>query len=322
MKTFTNIFGLFTAFIAATGAFCKVFHFPGGNIFLILSVGLLIPLFFLFIMISTYKERKVIAPLIIIGFFLLFFLVGSLFLLMHWPGGSALTFLTFIPLTFTLLAFSVVYMSKKPEERKLNPTVLIFSILAVSLLYASLYRSTTKGTLVGHLIAAENGKQITKDFQLANKEKINALDSSKVHVFQSSNIHGLTIQIVDYCTNLNRTLCQDADGDYENLERVPGLDHTDLSYYRLTSDNTILELGDRFQNLTNQYNSLNISEESKQKIREILSFKSFDEISEGEEWQTFYFNNTPVISSIATLISFQNKVLLAENIALTELSKK
>ncbi len=72
------------------GILFKIMNWPGYDIILIFSLGLLIPIYFLVTMISEFKsgDNKLFSVLFFVSIFLI--VNGGLFKLMYWPGSDSL----------------------------------------------------------------------------------------------------------------------------------------------------------------------------------------------------------------------------------------
>lgn len=77
------------AIIVILSTLMKMFHVPGGSVFLILSILTLtilyFPLGFYFLSDKSYKENTITS--IIFGWLLSVCFVGIMFRIMHWPGA-------------------------------------------------------------------------------------------------------------------------------------------------------------------------------------------------------------------------------------------
>lgn len=142
MKNSIYVLGIMTAYLMMAGTLCKVMHWPGANIILVLGSALFSFVFLPIALLNSYREMKQYGLL----HWVTFIVFGSgmlsiLFKVMHWPGSNMLLQLCF-PLPFVL--FLPVYLYQTRHEKKVNDTqfqAILFGLtfIAVFSVLLSLY---------------------------------------------------------------------------------------------------------------------------------------------------------------------------------------
>lgn len=313
MKRFAEVFGLFVAFIIAIAAFIKAQHFPGSALLLIFSLGLLLPLYFLFTLIIRFKEKKAAVGLIAPGIFAGIFVLGVLFSLMHWPGGLALSYLGFLILALILFILALVNIFRKPEEQKLSPTVLVFTIIAISLVYVGMSKNVSKGNLVSNFLAADNETKLCHFIALQNSSLFDQMDSTRKPVLQ--NFRNVAREFANFIEEVKDRVLLDANDQqpYKSYADIKYIDATDIADHILQGNNYTNELKMKLDQFKNEIDRLPLSQGEKTDLLKGFDFRKLEKFSAGGDWTEAYFKNATVISAVATLSALQAKVLMCEN---------
>jgi hypothetical protein len=129
MKNILNILGIVVFYL---GVIFEIMWYPGSDLLLIISLGLLIPTIFIVNLIHEFKkgESKLLSSLFF--FALLLLSHGVLFVLMHWPGFVIL-------LIFSFTFFSVYSLLRSFLKRK-DFYDIPFSILYITFLCGMLFK--------------------------------------------------------------------------------------------------------------------------------------------------------------------------------------
>lgn len=321
MKRFADIFGLFIAFIIAVSAFIKANHLPGSALLFIFSLALLLPLYFLFTLIIRFKEKKAAVGLIAPGIFAGIFVLGVLFSLMHWPGGLAISYAGFLILTLILFILAVINISRKPEEQKLSPTVLIFTIIAISLIYVGMSKNVSKGNLVSNFLAADNETRLCNYIKGQNGVLFDQLDSVKKPALR--NFRKTATELSDFIEGLKDQVLLEANNHqpYRSYAKIKYIDDTDIAGYILQRNNHLSDMKVKIDDLKNEIDRLSISQNQKFELLNLFDFRDLQNFSTDGDWTEVYFKNVTVISAAATLSALQAKVLMCENSVYTEFIK-
>ncbi|SCY88424.1 GldL-related protein [Flavobacterium caeni] len=101
------------------GLLFKLLHWPGGSFFIIISLGILMmvyfPFGFYFLSGKTIKDQNAAAS-IFAGMFLSTPVVGILFALMHWPGAMMMLMIGLMgAVPLTIVVFILRSQKNKPE---------------------------------------------------------------------------------------------------------------------------------------------------------------------------------------------------------------
>jgi hypothetical protein len=114
----------------------KLFHWPGSDLLLILSLGLFIPIFYLSELVSRWKSTPS-KFLILVNFLALFTLMeGILFKLMHWPASDLILTLSFaclLPVYF--ISKGIIY---RKDRKGILLNALFHSIFSICILFVFL----------------------------------------------------------------------------------------------------------------------------------------------------------------------------------------
>lgn len=313
MRRFTDIFGLFVAIIVAASAFIKANHFPGSALLFIFSLGLLLPLYFLFTLIVRFKEKKAAVGLIAPGIFAGIFVLGVLFSIMHWPGGVALSYLGFLILTLILFILALINSFRNPGEQKLSPTVLAFTIIAISLIYAGMSKNVSKGNLVSNFLAADNETKLCNFIKLQNSSLFDQVDSTKKPALQG--FRSRATELTNFIGEVKERILLDANNHqpYKSYADIKYIDATDIADHILQVNNYTSELKIQIDQLKNEIDRLPLSQNQKLDLLKRFDFRELERFSAAGDWTEAYFKNATVISVVATLSALQTKVLMCEN---------
>jgi uncharacterized membrane protein len=117
--------------IAVLASLLKMFHIPGGSIFLVLSLlGLAFcyfPFGFYFLSDKSYKENTLTS--VLFGWLLSVCFIGILFRIMHWPGAMIMNIVgTMSALPLSIFAYSK-YKSSNQENMVYFRNLLIRSFI-------------------------------------------------------------------------------------------------------------------------------------------------------------------------------------------------
>lgn len=313
MKRFADIFGLFVAAIIAISAFIKANHLPGSGLLFIFSLGLLLPLYFLFTLIVRFKEKKGAVGLIAPGIFAGIFVLGVLFSIMHWPGGVALSYLGFLILVLILFILTLVNTFRKTGEQKLSPTILIFTIIAISLVYAGMSKSVSKGNLVSNFLAADNETKVCNYIKLQNSSLFDQVDSTRKPTLQR--FRNRATELANFIEEVKDRVLLDANDQqpYKSYADIKHIDATDIADHILERNNYTNELKIKIDQLKNEIDQLPLNQSEKTSLLKRFDFRELEKFSANGDWTEAYFKHATVISVVATLAALQAKVLMCEN---------
>lgn len=322
MRRFTDIFGLFVAIVIAASAFIKANHFPGSALLFIFSLGLLLPLYFLFTLIIRFKEKKAAVALIAPGIFAGIFVLGVLFSIMHWPGGVALSYLGFLILTLILFVLALINSFRNPGEQKLSPTVLAFTIIAISLIYAGMSKNVSKGNLVSNFLAADNEAKLCNYMKLHNGSLFDQIDSTRKPALQS--FRNTATELANFIEEVKDRVLLDANDHmpYKSYADIKYIDATDIADHILQTNNYTNELKIQIDQLKNEIDRLPLNQDQKLDLLKRFDFRELEKFSAGGDWTEAYFKNATVISVVATLSALQAKVLMCENTVYNQFTYK
>jgi hypothetical protein len=127
-----NFLAIFSSALLLIAILFKVMHWPGSDTLLITSFGILLPLYFLFALISEWREgqNKILSILFFFSVFI--FLIGILFRSIHWYGGDLM-------LIVSCASFGIYQLLKAFSSNKKDfltiPMAFAHSILLIGVLF-------------------------------------------------------------------------------------------------------------------------------------------------------------------------------------------
>ena len=130
-KKWTHFVGFFGTFFLSLSFLCKIMHWPGANILILLGIGLISLVFLPMIMINKLKDKSNTTPayvfiLAILG--LILYVVAIFFKVMHWPGASMMILAGSVLLVF--IAFPIYVVKAYKEETNVTDSF-IFIVVAM-----------------------------------------------------------------------------------------------------------------------------------------------------------------------------------------------
>ena len=323
MRIFTTIFGLLAALVLAFSSINKMMHWPGGSLGLIIATALLIPIYLVLVLITVAMQRKkVLGTLIPIGFFVVIFLIGTLFCLMHWPGGKVLSLFSLLLLIPLVFVFTIVHTSKKPENRVISPDALIMVLMFCSLVLSAMYRSDALGSLNGSILSNENEIAAYKMLTETNHDLRATIESTKAQ--EAEEIEKAVQEFVIYVGNVKHDIGVEANGgeEFSSYDQISNLDSPDIGSFMMQSQERVSQLTLLYDKAAQLLKKASINASEKKRVEDALKLTIPTFMDNSEGWQDVYFRNKTVISIEATLSALQTKVSLAENIVLRQFQKQ
>lgn len=126
------------AIIVILSTLMKMFHVPGGSVFLILSILTLtilyFPLGFYFLSDKSYKENTITS--IIFGWLLSVCFVGIMFRIMHWPGAIVMNIVGSMTALSLAIFIYFKYKNSNHENMVYFRNLLIRSLILFILSFA------------------------------------------------------------------------------------------------------------------------------------------------------------------------------------------
>jgi len=308
MKKSVFISGIVCANLMLFGSMFKVFHWPGANVMLVLSILLFCFHFLPFALINNYQNQQEKKHMLLhVVTFVVFFIsmMGVLFKIMHWPGASVFLFLG-IPLPFVLFLPVYLYQTRKEKNNSsVNFLGIMFGLTFLAVFSVLLALNVSKDVLNRFVLNLNNYNDLTTSVNIQSKqnnlkEKSNNLDNY---------IEDLKCELL---TLTNNNVCNQ-NGKVVTLD--PGtlinLDNTSIPKGVLLGDNEskLAELKKQINGFTT---SVLASPEIKQQLKELT--KSLFDLSDQNSvsWEQREFAGFQLVVVLDVLSQIQSNARLIE----------
>lgn len=140
MKNRGKVLGFSIAVLTTLSVFFKLFHLTGASLIIVISLGMLFPIYLIINIVSMIKDSKFSIEIIILGIFFLIFTIGLLFIIQHWYLGELIYGFGFILLLLTLFIFLFLESKKKNNEVKIPVLLLVLFIIFIDIITVLLCR--------------------------------------------------------------------------------------------------------------------------------------------------------------------------------------
>ena len=318
-----------------TGFLLKIQHYPGSGILMVLGYSILALILIPSILIALLRDEnsKNLRVAYIIGAIsMIFYLLGQLFKLQHYPGASVLLIAGALGLTTIFLPVYAYKTFKNSENVKAGFIYLCFGIFFFNIfsfmlsMYASIdvlrpiVIQCNENVKTTNLLESTNDKLYNK---LISENKINdTLAKAKMKTVKLK-----SDELCKYIENIKDTLIsvtenisnEDAAREAKDVSTIMFKDNYDFpTYYMIEKDNNgkAFELKSKIEKYKNDLISLvNLNETEKNIIHKMLKTpkETFDNDGIHFSWEQENFFRTPLISVENTLSSLQRNVRISEN---------
>lgn len=318
MKKSTEILGMILALVLAIGSIFKANHYPGGSFFLSLGLGVLFLPFLILLAIDTYKEKKRPGPISAICASALIYLIGFLFLILHWPGGRFLAFTGLVLLLISLLVLCINEFFKEPEKRMFSIINISLIAIGASLIYIASFRSDSKDVFNGYITINENMVKTNQIFTTVNKSYYDSLAGTNP-VY--SDLQQKTSALVNLIEDIKTELTSRAGGDRSsaNPRSIKQYDNVDIPAQLLIAQGK----GQKIKEEINKYKEFILTNNrifhSSEIIENLLDTQvSAPSRGEVNSWVDSKFNHIPVVCVISVLSGLQSNILSCEFVVLSQ----
>jgi hypothetical protein len=175
MKKLIYLSGIVSANLLLVGSLFKVFHWPGANLLLGLSILIFCFGFLPFALRSSYLNKPQTSSkwIYIVAFIVFAFcLMGALFKVLHWPGAGLLLLIS-VPLPFVLFLPVYLYQTRKAKNQSMvNNLGVFFGLTFLAVFSVMLTLNVGVGLLEGFALNSLNNEKNEK----FNKEILNAVN--------------------------------------------------------------------------------------------------------------------------------------------------
>lgn len=307
-----KILGIISALIVIACAILKINHIPGANIGLILSLGLIFPVYFIINIVNVCKNSNLKIPIAILGYLFLIFTTGFVFMIMHWPGGILLFKIGF---SLTVIMLIVLFILNF-KSGKISTLFIILFILLMGMIHFSLFRSVSRNIIHGFEQTNENYTATKTILTCQNDSLVARLDSSAIHLIE---IHKATNRLIASIEDIKQELAKKASHNQaiSDYSKIINKENYDITNEVMLNRNTALHV----KKLLNDYcEKLILTNPDKNTVEQIKLLLNTNDCrtkdGELENWETSQFNYAPVISAISTLTCLQVNVLISESLLL------
>lgn len=307
MKKLIYISGGAFASITWIGSFFKLLHYPGASILLIIGILGLISIFLPVALINKYQSEKTKKWLYISLFVSVFItFLSALFKIMHWPGASILLIFA-VPLPFLFFLPVYMYHTLKENNKSLNSfmlgTLLVILISIMSSLIAVSVSFDVKNGLYNIYKAKQDNLKMTE---------IQTNDSSDVFTVNTFELNkyfeDLKIELIGFLTDEPEKIMKDGNIDIDALKMIGD---SDRAYKFFEGDDNKLEkIAIKVEVFLNDVEkNSNLTDEEKTIVYQMLT--STKEAKIPDYWQTSFFDNKTLITSLNTISQIQEGISFA-----------
>ena len=339
MKKFMYILGTIAPSLLIIGAICKLQHWPGAGVLIVLGSFLLaavyLPVFAMVSMRDTRKrEKKVNKTLYVAGVITGFiFITGVLFKIMHWPGAGVSLTVSVLLTVVVFIPILVIHALKDKENQVQNFSILIFvlSFMAVNIMVFAL--KVSKNVMQSMRVSAKENMMTSRMLESGNTLVLIAADMDSTlspdRLDQANFIHKKTDALDNYLQEIMVDIVQASHKDNHlaiNAKGFIDLDKTDQLDNHKSTDLVIfgseLEIGkgEELVEALEMQRELLLSyagAELDGVISEMLELSS--KYPEHYSWLDVTFRQAPMISAMISLSNLQFKIHFLEGMILKEM---
>lgn len=331
---FLKFSGLLSSVIALLGILFKVQHWPGANIALaggLLMLGLVFLPSLIFARISDDKGEGKRAAYLVGLFAGLFYIVGFLCKLMHWPGAGIAIFVAIILFALVFIPlFALAHYKYESHVRGHFIFVIVASMMAV--MFLSLAALTvSKDALSEFAVVDKQMLKVVDDLADKNNDLVlNMLNTSAADGMVAS-VHQKTGEIESWIDDLKRELVLATEpenaaalaGGGVDLQMILRKDANDIPGQILIVEGRAKQLLEKIQ----EYKAYLLSASDDAGLASKLDMLlDVSEVRVADDhvvpWETATFEHRTFVSNLNTLTTIQIELRLAEKEFLNSVSGK
>ncbi len=317
MKKATSIFGGLASITITIAVLLKYHGIVGGNIFMVFSCGLLVPIFLILKGISMTMVTKSPFP-VLVSFFTTLLNIGILFLIQHYVGGMLIYRFSFYILIIVLFTWYFVELFKKQEKRSISLSSISLLILFCTITFGFGNRAINDSVRNGLIQCNTNFEFIDSEITKIGKTNFDNLDTANLQ--QLNEFNKKTQNLIDNIEALKVELATTANqgNPYSNINEIISITNYDINnviMFPYGKEGKADELRILADNYYEYCLNLIKGTELQSKINNYIDIKQdFILKDKRANWQMYYFYNMTVISSISNLTAMQVKIRLFENL--------
>jgi len=317
MNKTANIIGIVGTAFLFLSFLMKAGHFPGASIFLLLSLAIIVPLFFVLQGIASAKTNATHGFEAALGFSLVVLSLGTLFKALHWPGASIMFTVGFGGLLITLLVSLFFSLKKEEFQYKIKAHNVLTILLAVTLIATMYFIPRSQEAENFDKTFVENqlsSRKMAADFTIPLKNiDSTKIETAEIFMKQSS-------KIIEQIDSIKTQLLQ-----HSNTSNFSELDNNQRNDYNTVGMLMIVEAkGLLLKKLLNEHKTFIEERESIFNLKEqteLFITTSDKKYNDGEilPWEIYMFEHKNVTTTFIILNEIETKVLLLRYMALSGL---
>lgn len=316
MKTEAKILGLIAAILLCLSVVAKIEHLKGASLGLIISLGLLFPIYLILNVINLVKSKRYSLSIVPLGISFVVFTIGFLFLIMHWAGGVLEFQLGFVASIISLFVVYLTERGKAAEERRFPFLFIVLSIVSVSMIYLGSFREVSCSLLNGFVTANESSTQTKETLIQITEYSVSRLDSASENI---KAIHDTAIKTINSIEEFKQELAKRANDNelVESYSSIRQKGNSEITNQLFLAERKGAELKVLMDNFCAQLVRLNLDDATKNRVRRQLNTNDpppYD--GNMQTWEEGKFENVPVMAAIATLSGIQVDILASELLVL------
>lgn len=340
-KPLLNFSMLIGGIIFMLGVLFKTMHWPGAPTLLALGWGIILGLFMPILLINKLREEsstkeKWISVLGVVA--LVFFELGVMFKMFHWPGASVLLFVGSILLVGI---FVPLYSKLKFNESSssIGKYIFLITISMYAVVLSIMLAMNVSSNILGHYVNTDSNARMISGYYQQKKIRLYTLFNSlpdSIRVNRDPFIKKLNVKSESVCNEIERiklelvkavnSLSQEqAIKSLERPAQIDKKDNYDWVNHLMIGENqngfgsSLKSEIEKFRK-TVVDDSL-VNEEMKVRVKSILNTDG-QEVPEGNlNWEGRKFRNNPLMSSLTELSKIEKNVRMIECEVIENLSK-
>ena len=321
MKNKIYYFGIAATLLTSGGGLCKIMHWPGAGIMLLVGMIILALVFLPLAFKSSFKaepNKKLKTLYILAAIILAFDFISMLFKIMHWPSANILVMISIPFPFFVLLPF---YLLSNSNDKEINygnfVAVMFFFVYCAainSLLTLSVQREIIDGFVKSAYSFEGQASAIIENANLyGNQQKMDVVLNNK-YIIENNKIASEATKLCTKIDEVKKMLIINGSGNAPQV--LKSNDNTDLWAIKLKDSKPNIELY-YITELKNEIEHFKVllQEKSKQNS-ELFNYLNdvFDTSKNefnGESWEKMFLKDKILVSAIEKLNLLQFRIRLA-----------
>ena len=341
MKKLIYISGVVLVNLFVIGTICKLLHFPGASIFILVSLVLFVFALLPMALINNFRNNGKEKGSLYIAAYLsaALVLVAAMFKIFHWPGAGYLMMIA-TPLPFALFLPVFLYHNRKHEpNQSLNFIGVMLLLVYVAVFSSLLALNVSKNAIDGMVITATDFSTSADIYEAKNNTTYQTISKSN-HAQLPPAISDLKKKTDDLCQkieSIQKELIQNIDGDdspafgsdgHVSINKAQNFTESNTSTAMMHGYDNRAGKATELEKMLEEYRSylLKIADDAdlQQLIASLLMTQdkpSAINPGETDTWEDQYFpRNAWLITILGNLSSIENNIRIAEACVLEQYS--